>query len=248
MFFGAGVYAFALTMVKGGWPYYYCIAIAAGVALVMAFFIGVLLLTIRIKVAYFAMITLGFNEIFQAVCANSGFLGESYGFTLPPIPHLSIPYYIFLTLMVILIGGTYLLDRSPVGLALKAIFQDEEVAETVGVNNTRLKIIFFVVSAIFPGIVGAIMAWFWSYIDPYMAFDLILSFQMAIMGILGGMGTVFGPVIAAAFMSFLIEILSTSMPHFHNIIFGALVTLMIIITPRGMNALVYKLFNLQGGH
>lgn len=242
MFFGAGAYAFALAMVKGGWPYYSSIALAAVVSGVLAFIIALILLTIRLKVSYFAMITMGFNEIFQTVCANSKALGESYGFTIPPIPHLHVPYYILLGATVILVGGTFVLDRSHLGLALKAIFQDEEVADTTGINTTRLKIIFFVISGIFPGVVGAIMAWFWSYIDPYMGFNLVLSFQMAIMAILGGMGTVFGPIIASTFMSFLIEILSTNIPHFHNIIFGVLVTLMIIISPRGMNALIYKLF------
>ncbi len=242
MFFGAGAYAFALAMVKGGWPYYYSILLAAAIAGIMAFLISLILLTIRIKIAYFAMITLGFNEIFQTICANSVTLGESYGFTPPPIPHLYIPYYILLAAGFVLIAGTFALDRSHIGLALKAIFQDEEVADTMGINTTRLKIIFFTLSGIFPGIAGAIMAWFWSYIDPYMGFNLVLSFQTAIMAILGGMGTVFGPVIAAAFMSLLIEILSTNIPHFHNIIFGILVTVMIIISPRGMTALVHRLF------
>jgi branched-chain amino acid transport system permease protein len=242
MFFGAGAYAFALAMVKGGWPYYSSIAFAGAVSGILAFIIAVILLTIRLKVAYFAMITLGFNEIFQAVCANSKTLGESYGFTIPPIPHLHVPYYILLVAAVILVGGTFVLDRSHIGLALKAMFQDEEVADTMGINTTRLKIIFFVISGIFPGVAGAIMAWFWSYIDPYMGFNLILSFQIVIMAILGGMGSVFGPIIASTFMSFLIEILSTNIPHFHNIIFGVLVTAMIIISPRGMNALIYQLF------
>jgi branched-chain amino acid transport system permease protein len=191
---------------------------------------------------------MGFNEIFQTVCANSKALGESYGFTIPPIPHLHVPYYILLVAAVILVGGTFVLDRSHIGLALKAVFQDEEVADTMGINTTRLKIIFFVISGIFPGVVGAIMAWFWSYIDPYMGFNLVLSFQIVIMAILGGMGTVFGPIIASTFMSFLIEILSTNIPHFHNIIFGLLVTAMIIISPRGMNALIDKFFYQPRGH
>jgi len=242
MFFGAGGYAFALAMVKGGWPNYYSIALAAGVAGTLAFLIGLILLTIRIKIAYFALITLGFNEIFQTICANSVLLGESYGFTIPPIPHLHVPYYILLSAASISVFGTFLLDRSHLGLALKAIFQDEEVADSMGVNTTRLKIVFFTISGIFPGMAGAIMAWFWSYIDPYMGFNLVLSFQIATMAILGGRGTVFGPVIAAVFMSLLIEILSTNIPHFHNIIFGILVTTIIIISPKGMTELVQKLF------
>jgi branched-chain amino acid transport system permease protein len=241
MFFGMGAYAFALATVKWGWPFYYSIVIAAIIPSFLAFTIALILLTIRIKVAYFAMITLGFNEIFQAVCANSVFLGESYGFTIPPIPHLYVPYYIMLSAGVVLVSGTFILQRSHVGLALKSILQDEEVAETTGINTTRLKIIFFVLSGIFPGIAGAIMSWFWSYIDPYMGFNLVLSFQVAIMAILGGMGTVFGPVIAAVFLSLLIEILSTNVAHFHNIIFGLLVTVVIILSPRGLNELVYKI-------
>ena len=243
MFFGAGAYAFTLALVKGGLPYYYSIALAAIVAGILAFLIGLFLLTIRIRVAYFAMITLGFNEIFQAICANSTLLGESSGFTIPPVPHLHVPYYILLGVAVVAVGGTYMLDRSHAGLALKAISQDEEVADTMGINVTRLKIIFFVLSGILPGIVGGIMAWFWSYLDPYQGFNLVFSFQVVIIAILGGMGTVFGPVIASVFMTLLIEILSTNLPHFYNIIFGVLVTIVIIISPRGMNALIGKIFH-----
>lgn len=242
MFFGAGAYTFAWSVVEKGWPYATSIALAAIVSGLLAFLIALILLTNRIQVAYFAMITLGFNEILQTICANSEALGESYGFTIPPISHLYVPYYVLLIAMVILVVGTLLLSRSPVGMALKSILQDEEVAETTGVNTTRIKIIFFTLSGIFPGIAGAIMAWFWSYIDPYTGFDLVLSFQIAIMVILGGMGTVFGPVIAAAFMSGLIEILSTNIPHFHNIIFGTLVTIIIIISPKGMMEIIEKLF------
>lgn len=243
MFFGAGAYVFALATAKGGWPYYFSIPLAGVVSAMLAFVIALILLTTRIKVAYFAMITLGLNEIFQSVCVNSRALGESYGFNLPPIPYLKIPFYILLANALILVGGIYLLDKSHTGLALKAIFQDEEVANTTGINTTRLKIIFFVVSGISPGFAGAIMAWFWSHLDPYVGFDLVLSFQIAIMAILGGMGTVFGPVIAAAFMSFLIEILSTNIPHFHNIIFGVLVTVLIINSPKGMMALIQRFFH-----
>jgi branched-chain amino acid transport system permease protein len=243
MFFGAGAYAFTLAMVKGGLPFYYGIALAATVSGILAFLIALVLLTIRIRVAYFAMITLGFNEIFQAICANTAALGESSGFTIPPVPHLQVPYYILLTVAVVLVGGTFMLDRSHVGLALKAISQDEEVADTMGINVTRLKIVFFVLSGVLPGIAGGIMAWFWSYLDPYQAFNLVFSFQVVIIAVLGGMGTVFGPVIAAVFMTLLIEILSTNLPHFYNIIYGVLVTIMIIISPRGMNELIRRIFN-----
>jgi branched-chain amino acid transport system permease protein len=243
MFFGAGAYAFTLALVKGGLAYYYAIALAATVAGILAFLIALFLMTIRIRAAYFAMITLGFNEIFQAICANSTALGESTGFTIPPVPHLHVPYYVLLAVAVVAVGGTYMLDRSHVGLALKAISQDEEVADTMGINVTRLKIIFFVLSGILPGIAGGIMAWFWSYLDPYQGFNLVFSFQVVIIAILGGMGTVFGPVIASVFMTLLIEILSTNLPHFYNIIFGVLVTVVIIISPRGMNALISKIFN-----
>jgi len=243
MFFGAGAYAFALAMVKCGWPYYTSIVLAAAVCGVVAFFIASILLTVRIRVPYFAMITLGFNAIFQTICANSVLLGESYGFTIPPSLHLYIPYYILLGTAVVLISATFLLETSHIGLALKSIFQDEEAAETTGIDVNRLKVTFFVVSGVFSGVAGAVMAWFWSYIDPYMAFNLVFSFQVAIMVILGGSGTVFGPAIAACLMSLFIEILSASIPHFHNIIFGVLVTVMIIISPKGMNDLINRLYH-----
>ena len=84
------------------------------------------------------------------------------------------------------------------------------------------------------GPAGAMIAWYWSYIDPYMAFDLLVSFEMVVMAVFGGAGTVFGPVLGAVLMSVVKEGLSTSIPQFHTIIFGVLVLVLIIWYPGGV--------------
>ncbi|NQS89495.1 branched-chain amino acid ABC transporter permease [Patescibacteria group bacterium] len=241
-FFGVGAYVLALALVKGGWPYFYGILLAAVGALLVALLIGLILLTKRMSTSYFALITLGLNEILRTIVTNNEFLGEAYGITLPPLPGLSTPYYILLSVAVGVVAATYILDKSTTGWVLKAISQDEEVADTIGINTARYKLGIFVFSAIPIGIAGAVMASFWSYVNPDMAFYLILCFEMPIIAILGGMGTVFGPVIAAIFVSGLKEVLSTTMPYFHLILFGALVTAVIVISPKGLSEVVKKVF------
>jgi len=81
---------------------------------------------------------------------------------------------------------------------------------------------------------GAMIAWNWSYIDPYMAFDLVVSFEMVVMTMFGGIGSVWGPVLGAVAMAVLREVLSTSIPHFHAIIFGILVMALILWAPGGI--------------
>ena len=78
------------------------------------------------------------------------------------------------------------------------------------------------------------VAWNWSYVDPYMAFDLAVSFDMLVMAMFGGLGTVAGPVLGAVVMSVFKEALSTSLPHFQPIIFGVLVIVLILWCPGGM--------------
>ena len=120
------------------------------------------------------------------------------------------------------------------GYGLKAILADEVAAEMTGVHTVAHKLAMFVASAVFIGLTGAMIAWNWSYVDPYMAFDLAVSFDMLVMAMFGGFGTVAGPVLGAVVMSVVKEVLSTSLPHFHPIIFGVLVIVLIIWCPGGI--------------
>jgi branched-chain amino acid transport system permease protein len=195
---------------------------------------GFVLLTTRIRIAYFAIVMLAFNEIAKTVFANVKATGSANGLTLPPLPSNLIAYYF---LLAVAVGVTLLawgITRSRWGLGLRAILADEVAAEVSGIGTVAHKMAMFVLSAVMLGLTGGMIAWYWSYIDPYMAFDLAVSFDMLVIAVFGGVGTVMGPVLGALVMTVVKEALSTSIPQFHTIIFGALVVALILYRPGGV--------------
>jgi branched-chain amino acid transport system permease protein len=234
LFFGIGAYAFAVATAALNLPPTLGLALGVIVPGLIAFVVGLVLLTSRIRIAYFAVVMLGLNEITKTIVANTKSIGSSYGLTLPPLPNRLLAYYVLLGLAVAVTTFAYCIQRMRWGYGLKAILADEVAAEMIGVHTAAHKVAMFVVSAIFIGIAGAMIAWNWSYVDPYMAFDLAISFDMLVMAMFGGFGTVAGPVLGAIVMSVLKEILSTSLPHFHPIIFGVLVIVLMIWCPGGI--------------
>ena len=234
IFFGLGAYAFAVSTVSLGWHPLAGFALAVAVPGIGALLLGLVLLTTRIRVAYFAIVMLGFNEIAKTIVANTKAIGSSYGLTIPPLSSHLVAYYFLLALAVGVTALAYWINRTQWGLGLKAILADEVAAEVTGVGTVAHKMAMFVLSAMLIGPAGAMIAWYWSYIDPYMAFDLLVSFEMVVMAVFGGAGTVFGPVLGAVLMSVVKEGLSTSIPQFHTIIFGVLVLVLIIWYPGGV--------------
>ena len=248
VFFGVGCYAFTLSLMQLKLHYLLALAISGLVPAILALIIGFILMSTRIRIGYFAIMTLGLNEILKTIVANTEALGSSYGITLTPIPSLSIAYYVSLILAISSILVTVGIDRSKFGVGLKSILQDEEVADSIGVDTSRYKISVYVLSSICPGILGGIIAWNWSYVDPYLAFDLTLSIDCVIMSIFGGTGTIWGPVIGAISLSILIELLWIRIPYFHAIIFSLLVIVVVLKVPGGLIQLSEQLFGrLMGG-
>ena len=234
LFFGIGAYAFAVSMVTLGYGPLLSFALAAVSTAVCALLLGFVLLTTRIRVAYFAIVMLGLNEIAKTVVANTKSLGYTYGLTVPPLPDNQIAYYFLLALAVLVMLMFYLIQRSKWGYGLKAILADEVAAEVTGVNTVALKMAMFVISGTLVGLAGAMIAWYWSYIDPYMAFDLAVSFDMVVMAVFGGVGSLWGPLLGAVAMSLLKEFLNTTIPQLHSVIFGVLVIVLILWCPGGI--------------
>ena len=241
IFFGIGAYAFAVSTVLLKWHPVAGFVLAAVVPGVGAVLLGFFLLTTRIRVAYFAIVMLGFNEIAKTIVANIKAIGSSSGLTIPPLPSNLVAYYFLLLLAVGVTAIAYAIKRTRWGLGLKAILADEVAAEVTGIGTVAHKMVMFILSAILIGLTGSMVAWYWSYIDPYMAFDLMVSFDMVVMAIFGGVGTVMGPVLGAVIMSVVKEGLSTSIPQFHTIVFGVLVLVLIIWCPGGVIQVVHAL-------
>lgn len=236
-FFGAGAYTGALLLEQGV-PWWLAVPAGAGLALLVAAPLG--LLTLRLRGPYFAIAMLGLNELGRLVAALwSDVTHGGEGISLAPVllPSLGTNYFVMLALAVmasLLIAVVY---RSRFGLELRAIREDEEAAEMVGVNTTRNKVAAFVLSAVLPGAAGAVYAFYTSYINPVSVFAPALNVQIIVMVLLGGSGTLWGPVLGAGIVMLLRELVWAQFPAAHLALVGLMLILVVLYLPRGVLSL-----------
>jgi branched-chain amino acid transport system permease protein len=145
-----------------------------------------------------------------------------------------------LAILVLTLLTAYLIRRSKYGLALQSIGEQEEAAQHIGINVTLLKVSIFAISAFFIGATGTIMATRWTYVDPYIAFDLNRSFTPVLMAIFGGMGQPWGPVLGATIFAYLEELLITKFPYYYMLLFGIILTISVLYLPNGLVGLIQK--------
>jgi len=235
-FFGVGVYASALLGFTLPLPL--IIIIGGLVSFILALLIGAL--TLRLRGIYFAIFTFGLVELLRHFMMwwEVNIVGTTG--RVIPIQDNTTVYYGMLVIFVILMLTAYIIRRSKFGLALQSIGDNEEAAAHTGINVTALKIITFAISAFFMGAAGAIMATRWTYIDPRIAFDPLLSFMPVLMAIFGGMGQLYGPVIGGAIFAYLREFLTTEFPYYYMLIFGIIMVVVILYLPNGLAGLVQK--------
>ena len=128
----------------------------------------------------------------------------------------------------------WLIARSRLGFALRIIGEDETVARHCGINVTFAKVALFAISAVFMTLVGAIMAPRWTYIEPSIAFNPTISFQVVIMALLGGAHRLWGPAVGAIPLTLLFEFLSARFPSTSTLIIGVVFLLIVYALPSGV--------------
>ena len=128
----------------------------------------------------------------------------------------------------------WLIARSRLGFALRIIGEDETVAKHCGINVTLAKVTLFAISAVFITLVGAIMAPRWTYIEPSIAFNPTISFQVVIMALLGGAHRLWGPAVGAIPLTLLFEFLSARFPATSTLIIGVVFLLIVYALPAGV--------------
>jgi branched-chain amino acid transport system permease protein len=229
-FFGIGIYTAAVLGTKLPLP---LVIIAGGLAgFGLAAFVGVI--TLRLKGTYFVMFTFGLVELLKYfILWFEVNIDDTTGRVVPTVDN-TVVFYIMLIIVAVLVATAYLLKKSKYGLALVSIGENEEAAAHIGMNVTALKIITFGLSAFFMGLAGAVMASRWTYIDPKIAFNPIISFMPVLMAIFGGMGRIYGPIIGAAIFTYLGEVLVTAFPYYYMLIFGIILVVSILFMPGGL--------------
>jgi branched-chain amino acid transport system permease protein len=237
-FFGAGVYTSALLGLLLPLPA--VIGIGGLVSFCLALLVGAL--TLRLRGIYFVMFTFGLVELLlHFVLWWEVNITGTTGRVVPTVGNTTV-YYLMLTIFTLLMFTAYFIRRSKFGLALQSIGEQEEAAAHTGINVTALKIVAFAISAFFMGAAGAIMATRWTYIDPRIAFNPLISFMPVLMAIFGGMGQLYGPVIGAAIFTYLEEFLITRFPYYYMLIFGIIMVVAILYLPNGLVGVLQKLW------
>jgi len=139
------------------------------------------------------------------------------------------------------VAVSLIVQRSRLGAALRVIGEDEMLAEHAGINTTVTKLSVFAISAVLIGMTGAIMAPRWTYIDPNIAFNSLISFQVVIMALLGGIGRLYGPAIGVVPLVLLSEYLSGRFPYHFSIVLGLCFVVIVYVLPRGIAGLIESL-------
>lgn len=216
-----GALLFLAAMIAGG-------LMAAGIG----YLVG--LPSLRLKGDYLAIVTLGFGEIIRVVILNIDAIGGARG--MPNIPQFTgfawVYSWVILTIFVV-----WRLILSPQGRRFLAVREDEIAAEAMGVNTTKAKVRAFVIGSFFAGIAGALFAHYLRYLNPQ-TFDFNRSFEIIIMVVLGGMGSLTGSVIAALFLTGLKEALrplqEITKLDFRMVIYSLLLIVLMLTRPNGI--------------
>ena len=234
-FFGIGAYTTAVF--AESLPWLAVLAIATVVGLIVAVIVG--LATLRLSGVYFVIFSFGLAELVRQLVTwwevnKTRTLGR-YVFT--DITAAQI-YWQLLALAVLVFVVGFLIGRSRLGLALRAIGDDETVARHTGIDATRAKVALFALSTVFMTLTGAIMAPRWTYIDPAIAFNPVVSFTVLIMALLGGVHRLYGPVLGVVPLALLFEFLLARFPNHFSIMVGLVFILIVYAIPRGIAGLV----------
>jgi branched-chain amino acid transport system permease protein len=234
-FFGLGAYTAAVLGETMPWPVVLLAAAVLG-ALVAAI-TG--LSTLRLSGIYFVIFSFGLAELIrQLVIWYEVNVHKSVGRYLFSALTQDVLYWQLLGLMTLVFVADWLLGRSRYGLALRAIGADETAAGHSGIDATRVKLGVFMLSSVFMSVTGAVMAPRWTYIDPSIAFNPMISFQVVIMALLGGASSLFGPVLGVVPLVLLFEVLTATLPNHFSILLGAIFVLIVMVLPKGVIGLV----------
>jgi len=241
VFYGFGAYTAALS-VNHGINSVVSLLLAASVAVLTSLLVG--LPTFRLRGPYFAIATIGVSEAVRVVMTNVSLTGGASGYRIietRPFRQLE-HFYAALALAGVAVAVSMYVRRSKFGLALIAIREDEEAACDLGVNPYRAKLLAHALAAALTGAAGGVYAQYAAFIHPQGVFAFGMGVAILLMPIIGGIGTIWGPVIGGVVYGLIHEELIASFPQLHLLIYGSLLILIVLFEPAGIVGLLDKSF------
>ena len=242
-FFGIGCYVGALVQ-RAGMPAAVAWVLATLLVAAFAAFLGLIIL--RLKGHYFAIGSIAIVELTRLIISSwESVTGGGDGLNVPlmqglPTEVASRVLYMMLIIAIIVFLVSVLVDKARLGFGLRCINQNEDAADMVGVNTTQFKIIAFTLSALFCGTVGAVYASWVGYIDPTDSFSILLTVKVPVMVLLGGAGTLLGPIVGAAGFVLMEEFFWASFLEWNRAALGILIVFLIFFLPHGLLKLDYS--------
>ena len=244
MFFGTGAYVSSILLTTFGFPPIFGIFLAILGGAFLGLIVGYMSFRSGLRGSYFALITLAFAELLRVLANSVEFTGGGVGLFLTYAPGLrnlqfETPvgfYYFALILMFISIAIVYWLERSRFGAQLVAIRENEDAAEALGINTLKCKIYAIMIMGAMGGAAGTFYAQKYLYLDPPIAYSIHLSVEMLLVTIVGGMGTIFGPLVGAFVLHTVNEIARhfIDTPGLSLIVYGLILIVIIGYLPNGL--------------
>ncbi len=244
-FFGIGAYTSTLLFLKAGISPWLGMAAGGLAAAAFGLFAGYLSFRYGLRGPYFSLVTLAFAEMLRVVAVNWKFVGSSLGLVVPSrsAPHLflfaeKLPYYYVILLMALgALALTRGLERSRLGYSLVAVRENEDAAEAAGVDALGVKLRAMAISSFLTALGGTFYAQYFAYIDPTITFGPGVSIQGLLQPIVGGAGTVLGPVLGAFVLtpaSELSRALLRGRTGVDVMLYGLVLIVMISFLPQGL--------------
>ncbi len=258
-FFGIGAYTSTVLYVQYGVSPWFGMVLGGVIASITGIIIG--LPTFKMRGAYFALATIAFGEGMRVMVENIDYLGPfnlngPRGLQIPPLnvglANLMFTgkepyYYIILVMLIAVLAVTYVISRSRLGYYLNAGGEEPEAAMSLGVNVARCKLIAMAMSSFLTALAGTFYAQFSLFIHPKSVISLDLSFEIAFIALIGGRGSIVGPVLGALLLrpvsDFSRIYFGATLPGLHLIIFGTVLILVMIYLPRGLQEPLTKAYH-----
>lgn len=232
-FYGIGAFTTAILVKKLGFPVLAALPFSgmAGVVLGLLF-----APTLRLSGIYFAIVSLALAGICRLVITNmpEEITGGSFGLHLGNRAQPVLSFYVMMAVMLLALGCILWLSRSRLGKALRAVRDDADAADMMGVDVTRVRLYGWLIAALFPALCGGVEAWYTNIVDTETAFNTLITAKTVIYAVAGGLGTVTGPIVGSLVMVWLDELIWRQFPLLNLLILGVATVLLVLFLPRGI--------------
>ncbi|MBI1959453.1 MAG: branched-chain amino acid ABC transporter permease [Candidatus Rokubacteria bacterium] len=246
LFFGIGAYTSSLCFLKAGLTPWVGMWLGAAAAVLVGLVTGHLSFRYGLRGAYFALVMLAVAEIFRVAATNWDYVGGSFGILVPLQGHAPRLfqfgdkrhfYYVILAMLLAVTWGVARLERSRLGYQMIAIRENEAAADALGIDPYRVKLAAMALSAAITALGGAFYAQYFSYVDPTIGFGPGNSIEILLRPIIGGAGTLWGPLLGAVLLGLLGEStrgLVRSYAGLHLMLYGVILMGAVVFLPRGV--------------